>query len=166
MERTLQHIDGVVQGRVHIVIPANDPLSDVTKPSSAAVFVKYRPPADPAALGPLVRSLVRRGIEGLAAEHVSVAFVVGEPSPMAQPVKLVHWLGLKVAADAVPWLWLLLVLPLLVLGAYAGVRSSWFRSRPGAARPLPDDRDRERRAARRGSGGPRPVDAGVGHAGG
>lgn len=165
LERTLQYIDGVVQGRVHIVIPANDPLSDVKKPSSASVFVKYRPPADPAALGPLVRSLVMRGIEGLDAEHVSVAFVVGEPALMAQPVKLVHWLGLKVAADAVPWLWLLLVLPLLGLGGYAGVRSSWFRSRSGAARPLPDDRDRERLAARRDSRGPRPVDAGVGHAG-
>jgi type III secretion protein J len=128
LERTVREIDGVVQSRLHVVIPANDPLSEVKKPSSASVFVKYRPPADPAVLGPLVRSLVMRGIEGLDAEHVSVAFVASEPAASAQPVKLSHWLGLKVAADAVPWLWALLVLPFGALGAYLAVHRGWIRA--------------------------------------
>ena len=155
LEKTLQQIDGVVQGRVHIVIPANDPLSDVKKPSSASVFVKYRPPADPATLGPLVRSLVVRGIEGLDAEHVSVAFVAGEPSAAAQPVTLVHWLGMKVAAEAVPWLWLMFGLPVACLAAWLLLRRGPWRlgARDGRREGQQD------RSVRRSVRAPRPLSA-------
>jgi type III secretion protein J len=164
LERTLQHIDGVVQGRVHIVIPANDPLSETKKTSSASVFVKYRPPADPSILGPLVRSLVMRGVEGLDAEHVSVAFVAGNLEANAQPVKLVHWMGLKVSSDSVPWLWSLLVLPGLAACAYLGVRRWGSISRAvREASDSPRSTGRKRpieREAPRGSERMRPVRSG------
>lgn len=133
LEKTLQHIDGVVHGRVHIVIPANDPLSDVKRPSSASVFVKYRPPADPALLGPLVRSLVVRGIEGLDADHVSVAFVAAEQSAAARPLAYASWLGWKVEAAARPWLWLMLLLPLTALTLYGAVRGGFLKLKFGPA---------------------------------
>jgi type III secretion protein J len=100
LEKTLSHIDGVVHARVHIVIPANDPLSDAKKFSSASVFVKYRPPVDPNTIGPVIRTLVMRAIEGLDGEHVSVAFVAAEPSSALGGLRMVHWLGMKVSADS------------------------------------------------------------------
>lgn len=99
LEKTIGRIDGVVLARVHIVIPANDPLSDNKKFSSSSVFVKYRPPLDPNTIGPLVRTLVMRAIEGMEQERVSVAFVAAEPANTA-PVRLVNWLGIKVASDS------------------------------------------------------------------
>lgn len=156
LEKTLREIDGVVQGRVHVVIPANDPLLEVKKPSSASVFIKYRPPADPASLGPLVRSLVTRGIEGLDQEHVSVAFVASEPAALAQPVKLSHWLGLKVATDAVPWLWLLATLPFIGGGFFLLVRRGLIRlpvGRQGASERRAHSPRSESRVSR---GGVRP----------
>jgi len=70
LSNTLTQIDGVVSARVHVVIPANDPLSPTLKPSSASVFIKHRPDADLQSIAPAVKNLVMRGIEGLTyVEH-------------------------------------------------------------------------------------------------
>ncbi len=111
LEQTLAHIDGVVVARVHVVIPQNDPLADSKTPSSASVFIKYRPSADPNALAPLVRSLVVRGIEGLDPDHVSVAFVVAEPPATTNRVQIEHVLGVRVDTKSVAWLLVLIALP-------------------------------------------------------
>jgi type III secretion protein J len=75
LSQTLRTIDGVVAARVHVVIPANDPLSDKLKPSSAAVFIKYRPDVDLRLLAPTVKDMVAHSIEGLSHDQVSLSLV-------------------------------------------------------------------------------------------
>jgi type III secretion protein J len=75
LSQTLRTIDGVVAARVHVVIPANDPLSDKIKPSSAAVFIKYRSDVDLRLLAPTVKDMVAHSIEGLAHDQVSLSLV-------------------------------------------------------------------------------------------
>lgn len=70
---TLRKIDGVVEARVHVVIPVNDPLADKIKPSSAAVFIKYNPDVDLRVLVPEVKEFVAHSIEGLTHEGVSLS---------------------------------------------------------------------------------------------
>jgi type III secretion protein J len=72
---TLMRIDGVMNARVHIVIPNNDPLAEKVTPASAAVFIRYRQGFDLEALTPQLKSLVTRSIEGLNYDNVSLVLV-------------------------------------------------------------------------------------------
>lgn len=73
LSQTLRTVDGVIAARVHVVIPANDPLSDKIRPSSAAVFIKHRPDVDLRLLAPAVKDMVAHSIEGLTHEQVSLS---------------------------------------------------------------------------------------------
>jgi len=82
--RTVSEIDGVVQARVHLAIPEPDPLSDKLKPSSAAVFVKYRPGYDLRSEAGAIKSLVTNSVEGLSYDRVSVVMVPSQAEPDSQ----------------------------------------------------------------------------------
>ena len=79
LSQTLRSIDGVVEARVHVVIPENDPLSDKVRPSSAAVFIKHRPDVDLRLMVPAVKELVAHSIEGLGYEQVSLSLFPARP---------------------------------------------------------------------------------------
>ena len=96
LSQTLRSIDGVVSARVHVVIPATDPMSDKIRPSSAAVFIKHRPDVDLRLLAPAVKDLVAHSIEGLTADQVSLSLF--EAPRVAVPAVA----AVAVAADGPP----------------------------------------------------------------
>ncbi|MXN78586.1 EscJ/YscJ/HrcJ family type III secretion inner membrane ring protein [Burkholderia sp. 4701] len=117
LSRTLQDIEGVVVARVQVVIPENDPLADKIRPSSAAVYIRYRPGIDLRAMAPMVKDLVAHSIEGLQYDNVSLFL-----QPAAERAARVDGIG-SALSDIVrlrsPLGWLVLALILLTCAVIA-----------------------------------------------
>ena len=80
LARTISGIDGVLDARVHIVLPENDPFARNALPSSAAVALRARYDADLTDYIPSIKGLVKNAIEGLAFEKITVT-VFQDPPP-------------------------------------------------------------------------------------
>ena len=78
--KTISCIDGVVDARVHVVLPENDPFARNALPSSAAVAIRSRWDADLTDVIPSVKGLVKNAIEGLAPETIMVT-IFRDPPP-------------------------------------------------------------------------------------
>ena len=79
LARTISMIDGVVDARVHVVIPENDPFARNALPSSAAVAIRSRWDADVTDIVPSVKGLVKNAIEGLQYEKIMVTIFRDSP---------------------------------------------------------------------------------------
>jgi len=77
--KTITMIDGVVDARVHVVLPENDPFARNALPSSAAVAIRSRWDSDISDLIPSVKGIVKNAIEGLAYEKIHVTVFKDEP---------------------------------------------------------------------------------------
>ena len=73
LTRTLRSLPGVVDARVHVVLPDNSTLIDEKDKAAttASVLVRYRGDRPPLT-DDEIRALVAKGVEGLAAENVAV----------------------------------------------------------------------------------------------
>ena len=90
ISRTLKSVTGVADARVQVVLPENSPILDKKdwKPTTSSVLLKYNWPQPPLKEED-VRSLVAKGIEGLAPENVAVVF--NKIEPRQQPARGVAW---------------------------------------------------------------------------
>ena len=79
LARTIATIEGVIDARVHVVLPENDPFAKNSLPSSAAVAIRSRWDADIEDLIPQIKSLVRNAIEGLQYEKITVTIFKDNP---------------------------------------------------------------------------------------
>ena len=117
LSHTLSTIDGVLVARVHLAMPEADPLSDVQKPSSASVFIKYRSGADMSKHVGQIKALVVNSIEGLKYENVTVVTFASQPWPSkvintrpSQQLAVLTWISIPVIllllgyAGTVAWL--------------------------------------------------------------
>lgn len=77
--RTISMVDGVVDARVHVVLPENDPFARNALPSSAAVAIRSRWDADITDIVPSVKGLVKNAIEGLQPEKIMVTIFRDSP---------------------------------------------------------------------------------------
>jgi type III secretion protein J len=79
LSRTVSAIDGVVVARVHLAIPERRALSNEQRPSSASVFIKYKPGATVVNKAASIKALIVNSVEGLPYENVTVTFFACEP---------------------------------------------------------------------------------------
>ena len=88
LARTMTSIDGVLDARVHVVLPNNDPVSGgPARPSTAAVLIRYAPAVSMDSVVPKIKELVANSIEGLSYDRISVVLVRAIPgdTPVGLP---------------------------------------------------------------------------------
>ena len=79
ISRTIAQIDGVIDARVHVVLPENDPFAKSTLPSSAAVAIRSRWDAELDDFVPSIKALVQHSIEGLKYDKITVTIFRDTP---------------------------------------------------------------------------------------
>lgn len=79
LSRTIAGIDGVVDARVHVVLPENDPFARNTLPSSAAVAIVSRWDTDLTEHIPSIKGIVKNAIEGLSYDKIQVTIFRNPP---------------------------------------------------------------------------------------
>lgn len=108
LSETISRIDGVVDARVHVVLPDNDPFSEKVIPSSASVYIKHRIDTDISASKAEIKDLVAKSIERLDSENIDVFMDEAEPLVISTPdVSYAHVLGMKLGSDSVRQFWFL-----------------------------------------------------------
>jgi type III secretion protein J len=101
LSHTISQIDGVVQARVHLALPQDQPLSDKKQPSSASVFIKYRPGSNVEAQVGKVKALLVNSIEGMKYDNVSVETFPAAPMMVTQVERPSRWPGIAGALAGV-----------------------------------------------------------------
>ncbi|MCC5811366.1 MAG: type III secretion inner membrane ring lipoprotein SctJ [Ectothiorhodospiraceae bacterium] len=119
---TLSSIDGVLDARVHLAIPPDDPLRRNGRPSSASVFLKHRADMEMQVVVAPVKDLVVRSVEGLSPDRVAVTlFPARSISRNTGRPPESRVLGARVAEADVTRMQLALGLPWVVVAVLLGL---------------------------------------------
>jgi type III secretion protein J len=127
LERTLSDVDGVLSARVHLNVPARDPLREGPPPkTTASVLIEHRGATPPIA-AESVQRLVAGGAPGLAPADVTVVFVPHVSRAPVSKIELGHVGPIAVARGSMTALkgalaglaLLIIALAGLCLGLYA-----------------------------------------------
>ena len=135
LESTIEALPGgVIDARVHLVLPDNQPLRESAKPSRANVVVVHKKGADIQDALTTIQQIVIGGVDGLDVEGVSVEMVEAEDNILAERVKaadkgpqLSDIAGIKVAKESVSML--IGVLSVGALGICAALALLFLRMR-------------------------------------
>jgi type III secretion protein J len=136
LERTLMTVDGVIEARVHIVLPERTAGNDSLTPSSVAVFVKHNPDSPFQAYRGQIRNLVISSIPKMAEsandQNVSIVAIPAS-SRMEQPLALT-WFG-PLAIKSNDRFYLLGVIYLLIIFWVLSLASMYLSCVEPARRP-------------------------------
>jgi type III secretion protein J len=102
---TIAAIDGVLNARVHLVLPEQDSFGNKTSPSKASVFIKHRSDVDLSDHLANIKRLVENSVQDLRYESISVfLFPSVLPLPLPPPPETTV-LGVAVAPAYAPLAW-------------------------------------------------------------
>jgi type III secretion protein J len=80
---TIAAIDGVLEARVHLVLPEQEKAGDAPSPSSASVFIRHRADVDMRDQVREIKKLVENSVRGLKYESITAVLF---PVPLEPPV--------------------------------------------------------------------------------
>lgn len=100
---TLSLIDGVINARIHIVLPQEDSYGDNTAPASASVFIKHTPGLNTENFIPKIKSFVSTSVEELNYADVSVVLFEANKEQIA--LTLENAMGMSLTPDSVSTLY-------------------------------------------------------------
>jgi type III secretion protein J len=142
LERSLQGIDGVLRARVHLSVPAPNPLRDTVPPrGTASVLLEHRGSTPPISADS-VQHLVAGGVAGLLSTDVTVV-MVSRPAPARSwgDTELGHVGPIAVARTSLRQLQAALVALVALVAALAAMtlslRARLSRARAELAQPKP-----------------------------
>jgi len=117
LSRTLSMLDGVVEARVHVVIPENNPLDHSPNEAKAGIFIKHRRGFDIDGKKNQIVGFVMRSVDGLKnPENVSIEWSEARPLPSFIVPPLSFWEQYRMLV------WAVGSLLLALLGAVLWVR--------------------------------------------
>lgn len=141
LSQTLSKIDGVLNARVHVVLPERGVGGESGVSSTAAVFIRYQDGYNLEILQPQIRRLVTNSIPSLTADNVSVILVASQQRMLTETADNATtskvW-GIPVTTQsaatlsALLWVMLLLCLTALGTGGYALWRWAPWRNKTTA----------------------------------
>lgn len=120
LERSLEGVDGVLTARVHLNVPAPNPLRDIAAPhGSASVLLEHRGSTPPLSADSVQR-LVAGGVAGLLPTDVAVVMVSRPAPPIASGSELGHVGPIAVARASMQKLQAALIALVAVVALLAG----------------------------------------------
>ena len=120
---TVAAIDGVLNSRVHLVLPETDTFGNKLSPAKASVFIKHRQDADLSTHVSQIKRLVENSVQDLQYEHISVFLFPSVPPPLPPaPEAFVLGIAVDQRNEFSAWAVVALVGILTPLGAFFAIR--------------------------------------------